>query len=75
MLLNAAFFYANQERDHRPCGCKEKITWKLLSYILWHFRKEYHPKVLDRLECARQAGKDVRIVRSFKDVECFIDQL
>jgi len=69
------FCYAEKERIDRPCGCKEKITWKLIRYVLWHFRINYHPHVAKCLTLAQKEGKDVRVIRSFKDVEIFLSQL
>lgn len=73
-VIKRRFFYAQKDRTHRPAGCSEKVTWKLVCYVLWHFRTTYHPKVVEQLEQAKRAGKEVHVVTSFKDVENFIQK-
>lgn len=73
-VLKRRFFYANKDRLHRPCGCKEQISWKLIRYILWHFRTHYHSHVLEQLTKAKRKGKHVHIVHSIKSMRMLIKE-
>lgn len=71
-VIKRRFFYSKQDRVHRPCGCKEKITWELARDILWRYRHNYYDEVSLQLQHAKKLGKTVHVIRSFQAAQSLL---
>jgi adenylate kinase family enzyme len=52
-------------------GCKERISFELLKWVLWKFPRDNRPDIAKRLEVL-EGRKDIHILKSNKDVESFL---
>lgn len=55
-------------------GCKERISFELLKWVLWKFPRENRPDIAKRLEILK-GKKDIHILKSNKDAELFLANL
>jgi adenylate kinase family enzyme len=52
-------------------GCRERITFELLQWVLWKFPRENRKDIFKRVEQLK-GKKDVYVLKSHKEVESFL---
>lgn len=55
-------------------GCKERISFNLLKWVLWKFPRDNRKDIIKRLETIRKE-KNVFVLKSNKDVDEFLNNI
>ncbi|MDO9231641.1 MAG: AAA family ATPase [bacterium] len=55
-------------------GCKERISFNLLKWVLWKFPRDNRKDIIKRLETIRKE-KNVFVLKSDRDVDEFLNKL
>lgn len=64
--------FANNRTDE-IAGCKERVSWNLLSWILWKYPQVARKDMLERIERVRQE-KQIITLRTKKEIEDFLKE-
>lgn len=72
-ITKRRIMYANKVRPDMGIGCKEKVDWEFIRWVMT-FRRRNRKKLLELME-SYKSGKDMIILKNRRQVEEFLTQL